>query len=252
MSDYQPPLSAAELQVMMAIGTEVRLRCRGLATGRQSLANILAKRMGKQPNARMRALCALPDLQRMKPGTLQALAEAIRSPASADSWIASMAAVSPYDPDGIPRPMTVADRDAAEPLCPGTRRVPDTDHQPQPDPPRPLGLENPAAATPLESIDYVNAAIPEGHFLSNAAGFTGLHRLVLFDKIGAGPHPCHWCLRPVDWLLDFEAKLYTDHLDWNKANNDPGNLVPACQRCNCLRVPSPQMRSILRARGWFQ
>ncbi len=69
-----------------------------------------------------------------------------------------------------------------------------------------------------------------------------LHRVVLYAKIGPGPHPCHWCAKPVDWMrmrgLPAKApdRLVTDHLDENIRNNDPDNLVPSCSGCNANRA----------------
>lgn len=59
---------------------------------------------------------------------------------------------------------------------------------------------------------------------------------MLFDTIGPGSHPCHWCERLVTWRArrgDSEVDdLVVDHLDGNRSNNEPSNLVPACQPCN--------------------
>lgn len=59
------------------------------------------------------------------------------------------------------------------------------------------------------------------------------HRVVLYDSIGPGAHPCHHCGRVVVWgLKDKRQRLEVDHLDGNRQNNDPANLVPSCNRCN--------------------
>jgi hypothetical protein len=61
------------------------------------------------------------------------------------------------------------------------------------------------------------------------------HRKVLYDKIGPGPHLCHWrCGRLVNW--GGTKGLHTDHVDGVRTNNDPDNLVPACPSCNKLRA----------------
>lgn len=62
-------------------------------------------------------------------------------------------------------------------------------------------------------------------------GHRYVHREVLFAKIGDGEHPCNWCGRVLTWGLD----LLTDHVDGDKLNNEPSNLVPACNPCNVRR-----------------
>jgi HNH endonuclease len=65
-----------------------------------------------------------------------------------------------------------------------------------------------------------------------------VHRTVLLASIGPGWHPCNWCRMPVCWELSFPKDprgLVVDHLDGDRANNTPTNLVPACGVCNWLR-----------------
>lgn len=63
------------------------------------------------------------------------------------------------------------------------------------------------------------------------------HRRVLYDKIGSGLHYCYWsCGKLLNWWgLSREEWLCTDHLDGDKLNNDPENLVPSCSTCNLRR-----------------
>lgn len=77
-----------------------------------------------------------------------------------------------------------------------------------------------------------------GHALARVQGKVLEHRRVLFDLIGPGPHPCHWCSVPVDWSygLDPEDVLVVDHLDFDGLNNEPSNLVPSCHPCNSART----------------
>ena len=70
-----------------------------------------------------------------------------------------------------------------------------------------------------------------GHPIADKNGDVFIHRMVLFDKIGYGPHWCHWCGRHVQW----RASLDADHVDANRLNNDPANLVPSCRWCNRSR-----------------
>lgn len=79
------------------------------------------------------------------------------------------------------------------------------------------------------------------HELTSSNGYLLEHRQVLFDAIGYGPHSCHWCAKPVDWVKGplrkghLDGVLVPDHLDGDKTNNVLANLVPACHRRNLAR-----------------
>lgn len=74
------------------------------------------------------------------------------------------------------------------------------------------------------------------HPLARAQGKVLEHRAVLYDSIGPGAHPCHWCGARLGWdLVNGRGGLNVDHLDDDKLNNDPANLVPACLDCNTKR-----------------
>lgn len=77
-----------------------------------------------------------------------------------------------------------------------------------------------------------------GHPIGDKNGRIPEHRFVLFNKIGMGPHKCHWCSRDVVWGLDRKdpSRLVVDHLDNQKMNNAPENLVASCQHCNIRRA----------------
>lgn len=61
-------------------------------------------------------------------------------------------------------------------------------------------------------------------------GKSYVHRLVLFAKVGAGPHPCHWCGCELDWTG--LGGITVDHLNGIKSDNAPANTVVSCQQCN--------------------
>lgn len=88
----------------------------------------------------------------------------------------------------------------------------------------------PAGSGHLTPRGYIMGWHPD-HPLAGATGFVLEHRVVLFDAIGNGPHPCHWCGKTLTW----SPELTVDHLDWDRSNNDPANLVPACAACNGAR-----------------
>lgn len=58
------------------------------------------------------------------------------------------------------------------------------------------------------------------------------HRRVLYDAIGPGSHSCHLCGAAVTWGAERPDRLIVDHLDRNRANNDPANLRPICDACS--------------------
>lgn len=87
------------------------------------------------------------------------------------------------------------------------------------------------------------------HPLAPPCGRMMVHRIVLFDLIGYGPHHCHWCGCVVNWN-DQTSNLEADHLDFDKWNNHPENLVPACHGCNSGRAA--HVRSAAnRSAGWW-
>ena len=101
------------------------------------------------------------------------------------------------------------------------------------------GEVNPPQANPPQpyrhSAGYV--VLPDKlHPMADKRGWIYEHRMVLFDAIGPGSHPCHHCGVTVTWGTSLE----TDHLDWNKANNDLTNLVPSCHSCNVRRTHRTQ------------
>lgn len=84
------------------------------------------------------------------------------------------------------------------------------------------------------SHGYMTAGL-KGHPLCGNRGYTYEHRLVLYEHIGPGAHPCFWCGQQVEWLAKGKRKLVVDHFDGDKTNNIPTNLLPSCHRCNSTR-----------------
>ena len=81
----------------------------------------------------------------------------------------------------------------------------------------------------------------QGHPLARRTrGFRGRgevmeHRKVLYDAIGPGPHLCHWgCGKSLGW--GGIGGIIVDHLDDDRLNNSPENLVPSCNHCNMYRA----------------
>ena len=72
------------------------------------------------------------------------------------------------------------------------------------------------------------------HPLASEGGGLAEHRKVLYDKIGPGTHPCHWCDVELEW--GGHEGINTDHVNWDKQDNRPENLVPSCRVCNGSRL----------------
>lgn len=112
-------------------------------------------------------------------------------------------------------------------------------------------LERTAAGIKTGAPRRYRTVPAKGHPLAHANGRAYEHRVVLYDLIGPGPHPCHWCGELVEWLpKGAPGELQPDHLNDDGGDNRPENLVPSCRRCNTTRAV--QRRSdALRERGWW-
>lgn len=88
--------------------------------------------------------------------------------------------------------------------------------------------------------EYLTLRLP-GHPLATGKDhLVGAHRVVLYEKVGAGPQPCHWCGKTLTWQPggghDAPNCITADHVDGNPRNNTPENLVPSCHGCNWGRT----------------
>lgn len=85
------------------------------------------------------------------------------------------------------------------------------------------------------------AVYQKDHPLAGARGRVLVARATLYDRLGAGSHPCHWCGQLATWTVRpsrgiSRGELAVDHLDGNPMNDDPANLVAVCNDCNTLRA----------------
>lgn len=100
-----------------------------------------------------------------------------------------------------------------------------------------------------ESVDGRMRLVPNEHPLSTSHNArVPVARIVLYEKIGGGPHACHWCGQLVNWRPGFgpsKGSLVADHLNFDRTNDSPENLVPSCPVCNSMRTKEKN-RSLVR------
>lgn len=98
-----------------------------------------------------------------------------------------------------------------------------------------------ATGESLTRTGYRFLTMEYDHPLATTGSVVMEHRKVLFDTIGPGPHECHWnetygCGRiSLEWGGLQGDSLCVDHLDHDRTNNAPENLVPSCIACNLRR-----------------
>ena len=78
-----------------------------------------------------------------------------------------------------------------------------------------------------------------GHPLAGKTGLVSEARAVVYERLGGGKHPCHWCGDPVVWRQgargNVAGSLIVDHLNADPLDDRPENLVQSCARCNTAR-----------------
>jgi hypothetical protein len=89
------------------------------------------------------------------------------------------------------------------------------------------------------------------HPLASKHGIVYVHRMVLFNAIGYGPHACHYCQANIDWTRRGEPnELQPDHVNNQGDDNRIENLVPCCRSCNTARAQQARHDALVEA-GWW-
>ena len=91
----------------------------------------------------------------------------------------------------------------------------------------------------------------KGHPLAGAENKVYEHRAALYDKIGDGPHECHWCRTTIEWLPKGQAAaIQVDHINGIGDDNRAENIVPSCASCNTTRAQRHRHDALTKA-GWW-
>ena len=93
----------------------------------------------------------------------------------------------------------------------------------------------------VDSRGYVSIKAPDHPLTPDRSnGWVYEHRALLYDRIGDGPHQCHWCGKRLGW-----RDLVVDHLNEDKSDNRDTNLLATCSPCNRARgAMTPFIRSL--------
>lgn len=94
----------------------------------------------------------------------------------------------------------------------------------------------------VHSNDYILRYAP-GHPLA-VGNYVYEHRAVLYAARGDGPFTCYWCGKEITW-----ANMDVDHLNGNRHDNRPENLVPSCPTCNRARSKAKLKETLRRRYG---
>lgn len=102
-------------------------------------------------------------------------------------------------------------------------------------------IKLPDGAKLVKNGEYFQIRNVPWHPISDRNGSIPLHRFILFESIdGADPVACHWCKYPLRWKTKLACQylhvVNADHLDGDKSNNSPENIVPSCYWCNINRL----------------
>jgi hypothetical protein len=80
-----------------------------------------------------------------------------------------------------------------------------------------------------------NIVYAPDHPLAASSGQIYKQRYDLYERIGPGKHPCHWCGRLLEWRTGEDARkagaITVARLDPARGS-EPSNLVPSCLSCN--------------------
>jgi hypothetical protein len=100
------------------------------------------------------------------------------------------------------------------------------------------GLPTDYVASPLAKKRY-RMQTRHSHPLADVRGRVYVHRVALYDSVDGSRLPCFWCGAPLEWLVN----LCVDHFNHDRHDNNPTNLLPACNGCNAGRTSkNPRVR----------
>lgn len=92
-----------------------------------------------------------------------------------------------------------------------------------------LNDARPVSGRYVTAAGYIKLLRPD-HPLADTHGHVFEHRVVVYDKNGGTEPSCFWCGKGLTW-----KQAVVDHLNEDKADNTPSNLVCSCNDCNRAR-----------------
>ena len=99
---------------------------------------------------------------------------------------------------------------------------------------RDLGDPEPPRPVPNQK-GYLTQRMPD-HPTANVQGRAYLHRVALWDRLDGREPECAFCHVRLVWGGTESNSVTVEHLDGDRTNNHPLNLVAACPSCNTKRA----------------
>lgn len=85
---------------------------------------------------------------------------------------------------------------------------------------------------------YVQIKVPGHPTAYKPTGWALLHRKLMWDAFGEGPHPCWGCGKSLEWSSSgdyqssYSSALVVNHLNEDTSDNTLKNLTFSCNQCN--------------------
>lgn len=89
----------------------------------------------------------------------------------------------------------------------------------------------------ITNSGYALIRVPSHPLAQPTTGQVLQHRFVLYNELGPELQECAYCSTQVTWTpTPGYKRLFVDHVDGKRHNNQIENLRPACQSCNIKKA----------------